>query len=77
MGFLFTQSTQGTWTAHRGTVISTETAGHSMEPDHLKYYGGNLIAESVAVQGDAQWTALVHNEFPRIVAALRTKLVLG
>jgi hypothetical protein len=77
LGFLFSRSTQGVWTPSRGCLLSTAHGSRPIDPRDLEYYGGNLLAESIQCQGDAKWIAEVHNEFPRIVAALQTKLVIG
>lgn len=76
LGLLFSRSTQGVWTPDQGTVVSTDRSRHK-ECDCLKYYGGHLLAESISTRADAVWMAHVHNDFPRIIAALQAKLVLG
>lgn len=77
LGFLFEQSTEGVWTPSRGHILSTEAPGRPSDSRDLDYYGGHLLAESIARQGDAKWIAAVHNEFPRLLAALQAQIALG
>lgn len=74
LGRLAARASEQPWNSNGGAIV---TQGHSInssanDPDTRRYYGGGLIAESIA-RGDREFICALVNAWPEIRAALVSK----